>query len=124
MKTADLVAGKQTDALAALAQDWEYELCDQLMYWFHNPTNTYMYDIEDYSPSTTPSQWAELIPLIANIIIEQDGDWYYIYSCDIEAIQGQLWLSSDVKLGLAICKAVIAAKWGDVIPDEIWEKVK
>lgn len=118
MQTSDLVAGQQTDALVALAQGWDIKLSVDWPVVTLGPA--YM---RVYSPSTNPAQWAELIPLLHGVIIEQDGDSYYIYVGGIDSLSG-MWLSVDESIGLAICKAVIAAKWGDVIPDEIWEKVK
>ena len=127
MKTADLVAGPQTDALVALAQDWEVERYRQGWRVIRGKCIAYHIGVvgwgnpANYSPSSTPAQWAELIeefglsPLphvVENGIITS-------WSC------ARWWPCNAIKpligpeIGLAICKAVIAAKWGDEIPAEI-----
>lgn len=116
MKTADLVADHRTDALVALARKWELLKQDGL--W--KDTDGYGRPVDSYSPSTTRAQWAELIE-----VFEMD-----IFSRKKSTLVA-IWIDDDTQLrfiaktiGLAICKAVIAAKWGDELPDEIWDLLK
>ncbi len=118
MKTADLAAGPQTDALVALAQ--ELPLSSEFNQDDHILVGVGDGDLYRYSPSSTPAQWAELIevfPMVYGARIEPGKH-------KAQCLEGfVVELSDSATAGLAICKAVIAAKWGDTIPDEIWEKV-
>ncbi len=122
MKTADLVAGQRVDALIALAQDWEYigRKGNKLKAAVWMAGEGRLIKVSGYLPSTNHAQWAELrlIFRVRTAPMYQDGDLIY-WTAGTHAC---LWDATT--LGLAICKAVIAAKWGDEIPDAIWEKVK
>ncbi len=114
MQTSELVAGQQTDALVALAQDWEVKPL-LTSYWMERGSDKVIMPIDDYSPSTTRAQWAGLIEVFKLSPVYDESAWYVI---------GYRECGYSDTPGLAICKAVIAAKWGDEIPDEILEKVK
>ena len=123
MKTADLVAGPQADALVALAQDGDIKLSVNWPVVTLGPAYMLV-----YSPSTNPAQWVELIEVLVDFltdypVIQQfNKDTWGIYCPKWGDKNGDYVYAPTI--GLAICKAVIAAKWGDTIPDEIWEKVK
>ena len=125
MKTADLVAGPQTDALVALARDWEVERYHQGWRVIRGKCIAYHIGVvgwgnpANYSPSSTPAQWAELM-VTFDVWLSSD-DAVKFASCLPHVNRA---VQEGKTHGLAICKAVIAAKWGDEIPDEIWEKVK
>jgi len=126
MKTADLIAGPQLDALVALAQDWEWEFNSRgyCIIWIDGGiigVNSVL-----YSPSTNRSQWAELVEVFNVQLLpladdgKYTGEWEAAVITEIGLVSGY----SPSTPGLALCKAVITAEWGDEIPDEIWEKVK
>ena len=117
MKTADLIADHRTDALVALARGKRFMVKGGT--FIVGPLSEGSAWI-GYSPSTVPAQWAELIePFVDNIkwsgIKQIAIDWH---------VRSGGHVKSASTLGMAICKAVIASKWGDEIPDEIWENVK
>ena len=127
MKTADLVPGPQTDALVALAWPEEDERFGVVASLPSVRIPPQVYENGDtYSPSTTRAQWAELL-ILYNMEIT------YGYLDGKELLRGaramgkdgmfSSWLYAN-ELGLAVCKALIASKWGDTIPAAIWEKVK
>ena len=126
MRTADLVAGPQTDALVALACGFvkvdhrRFDFDDEDWHW---EGDTFLCRVNHYSPSTTRAQWAELIEVFyIDLDNDQEGVIEAIAWADIMS-EGSAKATADT-YRLAICKAVIATKWGDEIPDEIWEKVK
>lgn len=135
MKTADLVAGPQTDALVALAQDWEVERYRQGWRVIRGKCIAYHIGVVgwgnpvSYSPSTTRAQWAELIEEFEVGLSKAPKSWgkdkQYGWQANILSTdECNVFMAYGLSPALAICKAVIAAKWGDVIPDAIWEKVK
>ena len=123
MKTADLVTGPQTDALVALARGWAI-LQPSTTIIFGNGQRSSM-KLKDYQPSTNPTQWAELqleFKVAAGLVNYYEPENGWNASLYRNSAKCEVWCKGET-LGLAICKAVIASKWGDTIPDEIWEKV-
>ena len=126
MKTADLVADHRTDALVALARAWELREDMLGVAWYEGADNKCaIVNKDDYSPSSTRAQWAELqTEFKVSTAWQIDDTWSALCFKRDEFNKLEDWLPLTAPtLGLAICKAVIAAKWGDEIPDEIWEKV-
>ena len=126
MKAADLVADRRTNALAALAQGWRYHVHrrhgEPANYWTGKGI---VIDVVKYAPSSTRAQWAELHEMFnVNTSWQIDNTWSAVILLGDIRHNAPFLPMCGPTLGLAICKAVIAAKWGDEIPDEIWEKVK
>jgi hypothetical protein len=138
MNVSELKAGATLDSLVALAQEWKFMQVEgnermviisktgkAIDYLCRGHTCLEMLNSSKtlYQPSTNGAQSFELIPLIIQIVIEQDGDTFYIYRGGVDSLFGQP-LSSSEALEVALCKAVIAAKWGDTIPDDVMEQVR
>ena len=136
MKIENIPAGPQLDALVAMAQWWELIQLTSSSGWMLHPSDyegIYKWftedgekppiNKEDYTPSTTPAQWAELIEAfdVSVWVAYDDKTEAKLFGAQTESGRG---VYSRAGYGEAICKAVIAAKWGDVIPDDVWEKVK
>ena len=126
MRTANLVAGPQTDALVALARDWHRQ-CGGWFSGLRYGESKFIISKKEYSPSTTRAQWAELQQTFL-VDVLHNSDNVQAWACHNiagESIEEPIDCFAGLKQdGLAICKAVIAAKWGDEIPDEIWDRVK
>ena len=124
MKVSELKAGATCDALVALAQDlplseeWNCVVGDGIFIGKGDG------GMKVYSPSTNGAQCFELIEIFnveildgfpdrqgvqrkARLPLRVDIDWQY---------------SATTKL--AVCKAVIASKFGDTIPCEIMERLR
>jgi len=122
MKISELKAGATLDALVALAQpdlqlgdDWKQD--GYIILGGFGGTPPIKYD-----PSSGNAQTYELIEKFGVAVSpESHGKWCAEYYGDGHVNPVEYWGSTSAE---AICKAVIASKWGDTIPDEIWEKAK
>jgi hypothetical protein len=124
METSELEAGQITDALVALAQGWELIDFpgDGAMYW-DDPNGSSIELEYKYTPSTTGK--AQCFELIEKFQFTVEFVPAIGWRCALDFIdEPQVEIVGCSTPALAICKAVIASKWGDMIPDEMWEKVK
>ena len=123
MKVSDLKAGATTDVLVAMAQGWRLEIHSggtgaSAHEMWHDKSNSCV--AVNYHPTTKPAQWAELIERFEmRVGMEEVDVWEATAWRDFTAYKKR-----GSTPALAICKAVIASKWGDTIPEEIMEQVK
>ena len=124
-KVSELKAGPQLDALVALAQGWKRYGYVQ---WSipsteERPVGSVRQPnlVSEYQPSTNRVQWAELIEEfkihLDPPILNQGWEAFSAKALSMYRQQG----STPAE---AICKAVVASKWGDTIPDEIMDSLK
>jgi len=111
--------------LTALAQGWELEKPtawdDDELVWVDNG-DLIIYQ-KDYTPSSGNAQTYELIE---KFNLEVNGLYKEACYCKNKDPDCKVyWKCIEAKTpALAICKAVIASKWGNTIPDNVMEKVK
>ena len=119
MQVSELKADSTTDALVALAQGWEQRPTTGQFTWY-TKEGYQAIPVKSYQPSTNGAQAFELIEkFIVNIksLPIEDNERIWVAHC----------ICHDSEVGstptLAICKAVIASKWGDEVPDAVMEKL-
>ena len=122
MRVSVLTDHKQINALVALAQDWENRGG-----WLCPDAEGYVGAVEEreYTPTQGNQQTYELLTWLG----AQQGGLLSIsiteYGCGIVNRMPIKMIAVEASTpALAICKAVIASKWGDTIPDEIMEKAR
>jgi len=113
MKISELEQGSITDALVALAQEWENH---SSKLWL---TDDGFMPKKSYTPSSGNAQTFDLIEkfkINLNYVDHFLEDTYWVANSRTN--------TGSSTPAISICKAVIASKWGDEIPDEIMEKVR
>ena len=129
MKVSELEAGATCDALVALAQGWELvedfmdSGCDD---WIANDSVWAGYSKEKYQPSTNGGQWAEIVANSSRLAIFTSQNNVDALYCDDKGDHHFITVHYEISddIGLAVCKAFLASKWGDTIPDEIMERFR
>jgi len=131
MKISELTDLTQIDALVAMAQGW---VLDNDM-WKRNSNNLVnpkyiVCEMKNYTPSSGNAQTYELIEKFKiefsqeHYCDEDTGELVYSGIHEAEVLLSQGWRTfTGSTPAEAICKAVIAAKWGDELPDDIWRMV-
>ena len=128
MKISELTCGPQMDALVAMIYYFPDGFPDYGMYGVSTVDDRCSVFIDgigefDYAPSTTgKAQCFELIDIFFNYKIGRSSDRTY---CHVRNKHDDIWFSGygDTPQE-AICKAVIAATWGDTIPNEVMKEVE
>lgn len=116
-KTNSLTAGPTLDALVALAQGW-YRIKSGGEWWDDRVPQPFKVYVKSYQPSTNGMQAFELIEKFKIDVLWEDDKWGAFSDCDAT---GTNYMASTP--AEAICKAVVASKWGYIIPDDIMEQV-
>jgi len=121
MKVSELTDLKQINTLVALAQGWVKKISIKPLgnhdYYIH-PSKPYIVVYSGpYHPSSGNAQTWELIERLEVSVTKTPDGW------EGDIVGRSLWQQGATP-AIAICKAVIAAKWGDEIPDEIMARVE
>jgi len=120
MRVSELTDLKQINALVALAQGWELFRYDNFGFIMWRTKNGHAWHEDHYQPASGNAQTYELIEKFGISVThnkhKEHPDWLaHIYAVSVQA---------GPTPAIAICKAVIAAEWGENIPDEIMEKIR
>ena len=126
MKVSELTDLKQIDQLVAIAQGWEVHVNDSGVYKKELVTSmggAEYYNYPEYDPTSGNAQTYELIEKFNLTSLQLKDSWRY-YSHETFGSHSYVGRGEGSTPAIAICKAVIASKWGDTIPDDVMEQVR
>jgi len=129
MKVSELKAGATLDSLVAMAQGWDgphktnYTRQPNATYWIPKGE---IREVENYTPSSGNAQTYELIEKfrIQLLPLADDGKYTGEWEAAIINAAGLITGYGYSTPAEAICKAVIASVYGDVIPNDVMEQVR